>query len=180
MKIGNEKFVTLSYILTVDGEIADMATAENPLGFVFGVGMLLPAFEKHIDGFSAGDKFEFTLTPEDGYGVSDPRMIVELPQDTFKVDGSIEEGLLTMGNEIPMMTADGMRLLGRIIAIGDENITMDFNHPMAGKTLNFTGEVVGVREATDDDYPGGGGGCDCGCGSDGCEDCSGDCNGDCK
>lgn len=174
MKIGNEKFVTLSYVLTVNGEVADMAVAENPLGFVFGIGMLLPAFEKNIEGLGAGDKFEFTLAPEDGYGVSDPRMVVELPKATFMVDGAIEEGLLTEGNEIPMMTADGMRLLGRIVAIGEENVTMDFNHPMVGQTLNFAGEIVGVREATDDDYPSGG--CSCGCDSEGCEDCGGDCN----
>jgi FKBP-type peptidyl-prolyl cis-trans isomerase SlyD len=174
MKIGNEKFVTLSYTLTVNGEIADMATAENPLGFVFGIGMLLPAFEKHIDGLKAGDKFEFALAPEDGYGVSDPRMIVELPKATFMIDGAVEEGMLTVGNEIPMMTADGIRLLGRVTALGEENVTMNFNHPLVDQTLNFAGEVVGVREAADDDYPGGG--CDCGCGSDGgCEDCGGEC-----
>jgi FKBP-type peptidyl-prolyl cis-trans isomerase SlyD len=178
MNVSNEKFVTLSYVLTVEGEVADMATAENPLGFVFGAGMLLPAFEKNIDGKQVGDKFEFTLTPEEGYGVSDERMIVELPQDTFKVDDAIEEGLLTIGNEIPMMTAEGMRLLGRVIAIGETMVTMDFNHPMAGQTLNFTGEIVGVREATDEDMPGQQGGCGCGCGSDGCGDCGGGCGGD--
>ncbi len=176
MKIGNEKFVTLSYTLTVNGEIADMATAENPLGFVFGAGMLLPAFEKHIDGLKAGDKFKFTLTPEEGYGVSDPRMIVELPKDTFKVDGTVEEGLLTIGNEIPMMTADGMRLLGRVTAVGDDSVTMDFNHPMANRTLDFSGEIVGVRESTDEDLPGfGTGGCSCGCSDEGCSDCGGEC-----
>lgn len=54
MKIGEKKFVTLSYTLTVDGSVADSATAENPLGFVFGAGYLLPEFEKNIDGLSAG------------------------------------------------------------------------------------------------------------------------------
>jgi len=153
MKIGEKKFVTLSYTLTVDGSVADSATAENPLGFVFGAGYLLPEFEKNIDGLSAGEKFEFTLTPENGYGLPNPDMVIELPRSTFEVDGQVEEGLLTVGNQIPMMTNDGMRLIGVVASVDGDKVKMDFNHPMAGKTLNFAGEIVGVREATDEDYP---------------------------
>ena len=152
MKIGEKKFVTLSYTLTVDGSVADSATAENPLGFVFGAGYLLPEFEKNIDGLSAGEKFEFTLTPENGYGLPNPDMVIELPRSTFEVDGQVEEGLLTVGNQIPMMTNDGMRLIGVVASVDGDKVKMDFNHPMAGKTLNFAGEIVGVREATDEDY----------------------------
>lgn len=176
MKIENKKFVALSYTLTVDGQVADTATAENPLGFVFGEGFLLPAFEKNIQGLKVGDKFQFTLTPEEGYGVSNKDMIVELPQDVFKVNGEVEKGLLTVGNEIPMMTADGMRLLGRVKEVKEDAVIMDFNHPLADKTLNFAGEIVEVREATEADYPHQhGGGCGCGCDDGGCDDCGGDC-----
>ena len=172
MKIGEKKFVTLSYTLTVDGSVADSATAENPLGFVFGAGYLLPEFEKNIDGLSAGEKFEFTLTPENGYGLPNPDMVIELPRSTFEVDGQVEEGLLTVGNQIPMMTNDGMRLIGVVASVDGDKVKMDFNHPMAGKTLNFAGEIVGVREATDEDYPHAhNGGCSCGCSGDGCDDC---------
>ena len=174
MKIGEKKFVTLSYTLTVDGSVADSATAENPLGFVFGAGYLLPEFEKNIDGLSAGEKFEFTLTPENGYGLPNPDMVIELPRSTFEVDGQVEEGLLTVGNQIPIMTNDGMRLIGVVASVDGDKVKMDFNHPMAGKTLNFAGEIVGVREATDEDYPHAhNGGCSCGCSGDGCDDCSG-------
>lgn len=170
MKIGEKKFVELSYTLTVDGNVADAATAENPLGFVFGAGYLLPDFEKNVDGLTVGDKFEFTLTPENGYGLPNPEMVIELPRDTFTVNGEEEEGLLTVGNEIPMMTGDGMRLLGRVVEAGAEMVKMDFNHPMAGKVLNFAGEIVGVREATDADYPQAQGGCGCGCDNEECGD----------
>lgn len=171
MKIEKGKFVTLSYILTVDGKVADQATAENPLGFVFGEGYLLPAFEKNIDGKKKGDKFEFTLTPAEGYGTANPEMLIELGQDVFMVNGKVEEGLLVVGNEIPMMTADGMRLIGRVIEVGSETVKMDFNHPMADKTLNFSGEILEVREATEADrHQHGGCSGDCG---DGCgEGCS--------
>lgn len=171
MKIGKDKFVSLSYTLTVDGSVADQANAENPLGFVFGAGYLLPAFEKHIDGKQKGDKFEFTLTPEEGYGTSNPEMIIELGKDVFTVNDKIEDGLLTVGNEIPMMTAEGMRLLGRVLEVGEESVKMDFNHPMANKTLNFSGEILEVREATPADHPHQhGGGCGGGCGEGDCGD----------
>lgn len=174
MKINEKKFVALSYTLVVDGNVADMATAENPLGFVFGAGFLLPEFEKNIEGLKVGDKFEFSLTPENGYGVSNPQMVVELPRKSFEINGEVEEGLLTVGNEIPMMTAEGMRLLGRVTEVSGENVKMDFNHPLADKTLNFTGEVVEVRESTDEDYPHAHGGCNCG--DEGCgDDCGGGC-----
>ena len=95
------------------------------------------------------------------------------------VDGNIEEGLLEVGNQIPMSTADGQHLIGLVKEVGAENVKMDFNHPMAGKTLDFSGEIIAVREATDADIMQGmmsaGGGC--GCGDEGCGSGCGD--GDC-
>lgn len=173
MKIAENKFVSLSYTLTVDGQIADMAPAEAPLGFVFGAGFLLPEFEKNIVGKEKGDKFEFTLTPENGYGMLNEDMLIDLPRDTFAVNGEVEEGLLAIGNEIPMMTGDGMSLVGRVIEVNGDTVKMDFNHPMAGKTLNFSGEIIEVREATEADYPQQQG-CGCGCNDSNCE-CEGDC-----
>lgn len=183
MKIENQKFVALSYTLTVDGEVADQATAEHPLTFVCGSGYLLPEFEKNIEGKTAGEKFEFTLTPDKGYGEINPQMVVELPQDAFRIDGQIEEGLLTVGSQIPMMTGEGAHLLGTVTEVGENTVTMDFNHPLAGKTLNFSGEIIEVRDAREEDFPqfGANGGCDCGCGDEhehedhGCGDCEG-CN----
>lgn len=177
MKIENKKFVEVSYTLTVDGEVVDQSAPGQPLGFVFGEGFLIPGFEKNIEGKRVGDKFEFTLTPEEGYGEKHEDMIVDVPKSAFEIDGKVEDGLLDLGNEIPMQTAEGMRLLGRVIANEGDAVKMDFNHPMAGQTLNFAGEVLGVREATEEDYPHHhGGGCGCGCDDSGCEDCSGECD----
>lgn len=174
MKIEKGKFVSLAYELTVDGKIEDKSPEGQPLEFVFGVGVLLPKFEENIEGKVKGDKFAFTLQAEEGYGVHRPEMVAELPKNIFEVNGKIEEGLLEIGNIIPMQTGDGQRLLGRVYQIAGDNVTMDFNHPMAGKVLNFTGEVIDVREATEEDYPSRGS-CDCGC-EDGkdcnCEECN--------
>ena len=94
--------------------------------------------------------------------------VVELPKHLFMIDGKVNEDLLKVGNMLPMMDNDGNRLMGLVKAINDEVVTMDFNHPMAGKTLNFEGEVVGVRDSRPEDFHQ----CGCGCGCEGgdCED----------
>lgn len=186
MKIGEKTFVSLSYALKVDGEVVDSAPVEAPLEFVYGSGYLLPKFEENLKGLKKGEKFEFTLSPADGYGETIEDAVVELPKTVFMVDGSIEDGLLEVGNQIPMSTADGQYLMGTVKEVSAESVKMDFNHPMAGKTLDFSGEIVDVREATDEDLMMGmaaaAGGCGCGC--DSCDDDCGEaddcgCDADC-
>lgn len=173
MRIGENTFVSLDYKLVVDGQIADQSQPGQPLKFAYGMGMLLPKFEEAIAGLQSGDQFAFTLKPEDGYGEVIQEAIVELPKDVFTVNGEIEEGLLNVGNQIPMSDNQGNRLLGKVVAVG-ETVKMDFNHPMAGSTLNFTGQIVDVKELTPEDlqqFTGDCGcesDCDCGEGSDTC------------
>lgn len=176
MNITEKKLVSLAYQLTVDGTVVDSAAAERPLDFIYGMGMLLPDFEAQLTDKVAGDKFEFTLTPEQGYGVINPEAVVEISKDIFMVDGVVADDLLTIGNVLPMGDNQGNRMQGVVKEVSDTVVTMDFNHPMAGKTLNFVGEVVAVAEATEEDvekfFGGAQGGCGCGCESDdcGCQD----------
>ncbi|MCH5305783.1 MAG: peptidylprolyl isomerase [Rikenella sp.] len=181
MKISENKFVSLAYTLTVDGRVADQATAERPLEFVYGIGMLLPKFEEFIAGKEAGERFEFVLSPAEGYGELNPQAVVNLPKDVFMVDGAIPDDMLTVGNVLPMADQNGNRLMGTVKAVNDTDVTMDFNHPMAGKTLNFAGEILGVREATPEDMRPMGGGCSCGCEGGECGDggCGDGCGGHC-
>ncbi len=173
MKISNEKFVALSYTLTVDGEVVESIDKSNALPFVFGSGQLLPSFEAEIEGKEAGEEFSFTLTPEQAYGEFIEDAVAELPKSLFQVDGVVNQEILFEGSQLPMMDNDGNRLIGIIKKVSDDTVTMDFNHPMAGKTLNFVGAIVEVREATEDELNPSGCGCGCssggGCG-DGCSD----------
>lgn len=174
MKIAEKTFVALSYELTVEGAVVDKATADQPLSFPYGVGYLLPEFEKNILGFEAGEKTSFTLSAANGYGEVNPEAVVELPLDIFMIDGQIEEGLLEIGNQLPMSDNQGNRMMGVVKSLSEDKVTMDFNHPMAGKELNFAIEVVSVREVTPADLMPQGGGCGSGC------NCGGDCeSGDC-
>ena len=170
MKVAQNKMVAVDYKLTVDGEIADQSKPGQPLEFIFGTGQLLPKFEEAILDKEPGEKVSFTLEPKDGYGEVQPNAVVDLPKDTFMVDGKLAEELLFVGSEIPMADSYGRRLLGTVKEVGETTVKMEFNtnHPMAGKTLNFEVEVVSVRDVTEEDMKGSCGcGCDCDCG---CED----------
>ena len=149
MKIGKNKVVELCYELVVDGEIADKTTKERPLDYIHGTGSLLEKFEQNIEGLEPGGKFSFTLTPAEGYGEVDPDRIIDLPKEAFEVNGQIMEDLLVPGTTIPMINGKGGVVPGKVLEVSEKTVKMDLNSPMAGKTLNFSGEIVSVREATE-------------------------------
>jgi len=180
MKISDEKMVSLSYDLTVTNENDEMelmerATKENPLVFMFGMGMMLDAFEKNVEGLEVGDKFSFVLTPEEAYGDYYENHVVELPKKLFEVDGKFDEERVSEGETLPMMDSRGNRMMGSVLELKSEVVVMDFNHPLAGETLNFDGEVIEIHQATEEEINALSqeDGC-CGCNSsdkDGCNGC---------
>lgn len=174
MKISTNKFISLSYDLTVgegeEKELMEQATVDTPLEFIFGTGSMLPAFENNLENLKENDEFNFILTPEEAYGEYNEEHVIDLPRDMFEQDGVLNEDIVFVGNTVPMMDASGMRLNGLILEVGDELVKMDFNHPLAGEMLNFVGKVLSVREATDEELAAlvAPQGCGCGCGSGSC------------
>lgn len=166
MKIEQNRIVALSYTLKSDGDVIETVTTDKPMEFMYGIGYLLPKFEEHLQEKAVGDSFDFILKAADAYGEFDESAVVELPKDIFQVDGEFDEEMVQVGNQIPMQDSDGNRLQGIVEAIDDTTVTMNFNHPLAGSDLHFTGAVVSVREATPEDLAGGS--CGCGCSSGGC------------
>lgn len=170
MKIEKDKVVVLTYELAVDGKIADKATKEQPLDYIHGTHMLIPKFESEIEGKEAGDSFQFQVSPEEGYGTYEPKHCFDIPKYSFEVDGKLREDLLEPGNFIPMLNSSGQVVNGRVVEVKEDSVTMDFNHPMAGKVLNFKGEILEVRDATEKELKEGLHGeylpqeCGCGCG----------------
>ena len=166
MNISDKKVVHLVYQLEVDGAIADSCDATRPLEFIFGMGYLLPKFEANIAGKTVGDKFDFRLSAAEGYGERD--------------DGQFADDIVFVGNIIPMMSQEGGVMPGKVLAIKDEAVTMDFNHQMAGKDLHFTGEILLVRDATDQELRDGLHGERKGCGGCGKQECGeGGCDSNC-
>lgn len=149
MKIGKDKVVSLCYEVEVDGQIVDKMTSEKPLEYIHGAHMLLPVFEEQILDREPGYKFDFEVSPENGYGVYDEEKRVEIPKSAFEMDGKLREDLLVLGRFLPMLNSMGEVVHGKVVEIKDEAVVMDFNHPMADKTMHFTGEVLAVREATE-------------------------------
>jgi len=174
MIIDTNKVVALKYELRVNaenGEMVEKVENEKPLQFIYGVGSMLPKFESNINGLKSGDSFTFKLSADDAYGIKNNDMIVEVPKDIFKVDGKLDESLLVIDKVIPMRDQQGNHLNGKVLEILDEKVKLDFNHPLAGNDLFFTGEVLEIRDATEKELSHGhihddshGCGCDSGCG----------------
>lgn len=180
MRISANKYVAVTYDLNVgegeERELMEKATAEVPLKFIFGTGMMLPAFEKALNGLEVGNTFNFTIAPADAYGEYNEEHVLDLPKDIFTVEGKFDAETIQEGNTVPMMDSNGNRMNGSVLEVKEDIVVMDFNHPLAGETLHFSGEVVDVHEPTAEEIaaltaPAGG----CGCGG----DCGSDCGSDC-
>lgn len=180
MKITANKAVSAEYELYVDGEtegeleLMEKATEQQPLSFIYGVGMMLPKFEENLFGMQVGDKFDFVINTEDAYGEYDDDSVLDLDRAIFEIDGKLDEEMIFEGNVVPLMDSEGNRVNAQVVTVNDTHVTVDLNHPLAGENLHFKGSVLEVREASEKELAalmGGGcsGGCG-GCGDGGCDD----------
>jgi FKBP-type peptidyl-prolyl cis-trans isomerase SlyD len=150
--VQKDMVVSVHYELQVehDGQmnVADKSQ-DKPLVFLHGAGMLLPEFEQNLLGKTVGDSVSFVIGAANGYGLFDEKNIVNIPIDSFKDEqGNIDTNTIKVGNILPMMDNEGNQFQGIVCDVNDEHVIMDFNHPLAGKDLNFTVSVVDVRPAT--------------------------------
>ncbi|MDJ1506690.1 FKBP-type peptidyl-prolyl cis-trans isomerase [Xanthocytophaga agilis] len=154
MKVEPRTVVSLTYELHVtdtDGsepELVERVEADQPLVFLYGIGNMLEKFEKNLEGLTQGDTFDFSLQPTEGYGEVDEEAVVRLPIHIFEVDGKVDTEMVKEGNTLPMMDQDGNQMQGRVLEVADDSVLMDFNHPLAGLNMHFTGKVINIREAT--------------------------------
>lgn len=174
-KVGPGMFVEYSYKLYNDatGDLLFETPEKQPDMMVYGVSQeVVPGLIAAMQGLAEGDKFGVTLPPAAAFGDRHDEDIVELDRSIFMRDGELAEEVVK-GAILPMMTAEGYRVAGTVLEVGDK-IKMDFNHPFAGMTVRYDGEIVKVREATPEELApvhSCGGGC---CGGDkGCGDSCG-------
>ena len=182
MKVENQKVVTLQYDLYVDGEngqeeVMEKATADAPLVYCHGEGMMLPAFERAMEGLAEGEAFDFRIPCEEAYGEYDTDGVLQLDKKMFyNGDGEFDSERVYVGAIVPMKTADGQIINAQIAEITKEHVTIDLNHPLAGENLHFVGKVLNIRQVTEGELKAlhhrGCGGCGGHCGG-------GDCNSDC-
>jgi FKBP-type peptidyl-prolyl cis-trans isomerase SlyD len=147
-KIEKGKRAKVAYTLTLPGEneVIDKADESHPAVFTFGAGQLIDGFEKNLLGLQPGDTFDFVIKADEAYGPRDSYAVFDLPKDTFAVDGKVDENLLRVGNTFPMRDNNGQRHVGKIIQVNSNSVTMDFNHPLAGKDLHFKGKILEVLD----------------------------------
>ncbi len=146
MLISDKKVASIHYTLTNDeGDTIDSSQGAEPLTYLQGSGNVIPGLENALVGKQAGDTLEVSIAPEDGYGPVQPELVQQVPRDAF--DG-VEQ--VAVGMRFEAQTATGP-ISVVVAAVEGDQVTVDGNHPLAGKNLNFAVEVVEVREATEEE-----------------------------
>jgi len=148
LTIEDNLVVTMNYELSVDGEVVDSSDDGDAITFLQGAGQIISGLEEAIYGLRVGDKKNISIQPKDGYGEVDPESIMIVPKDEFP-----EDFPLKLGTEVTVQPEDDSDELADemeaiIVAINDESVTLDFNHPLAGKELHFNVHILNIREAT--------------------------------
>ena len=154
------KYVTVAYELYTDNdkgihELVEKAPIEHPFQFISGLGIALKV--------------------DEAYGPYEQDHVIELPKETFAINGRFDKDMVYPGAVLPLVNADGMRFQGLVLDLKDNTVIIDLNHPLAGKDLHFKGQVVTMRNATNEEIQAliNHEGCNCG------GDCEGGCEGGC-
>lgn len=156
MNIKKHTVVSLHYKLQKDnaeGELIEETFGSDPLTFLYGAGNMIPAFEENLSGKAPGDDFSFGIQSAEAYGDFNEEAVVAVPLDIFVVDGQLQEEYLQVGKPVPLRSQDGQQMVGTVVEVQREQgqVILDFNHPMAGVDLFFTGTIESVRDATEDE-----------------------------
>ncbi len=132
--------VQVNYTLTVEGKVIDSSKGRQPLEIKVGAHQVIPGFEKGIMGMKIGEKKSFTVSPEEGYGRVNPKAILEVEKSKLPKNIKLTPGMTLYGTR-----ADGKSFPVKVVKIKKDTVVMDFNSPLAGKTLNFDVEVVDIK-----------------------------------
>ncbi len=144
MQVASEKVVTFDFTLTgSQGEVIDQSHG-GQFAYLHGSQNIIPGLENALDGKEPGEQINVTLEPADAYGERDERLMQNVPRDAFP-----EEAELNVGERFQAQGPDGNPIPITVSEVGEEEVTVDANHPLAGETLNFDVKVVDVRDATE-------------------------------
>jgi FKBP-type peptidyl-prolyl cis-trans isomerase SlyD len=146
MSISPDQVVSIHYTLRDDtGEVIDRSAEGEPLAYLHGRGQLIPGLERELTGREAGDRLEVKIAPAEGYGEYDRELVQQVPRRALKGVGQLRVGL-----RLQAQTQDGPRAV-TVTQLNGDMVTLDGNHPLAGKTLHFQVEVAAVRAATEEE-----------------------------
>lgn len=144
--VADDVVVSLDYTLTVDAEVVDSSEGSDPIEFLQGHGQIITGLEQALYGMKIGDEKMVVVKPSEGYGEVDEDAFIDVPRSEFPSDIPAQVGVA-----IQMQDEHGEVLDARIFEVSKDVITLDFNHPLAGKELTFKVTVVELREATEEE-----------------------------
>ena len=140
--IADHMAVQLEYTLTADGQVVDSTQGREPFRYVQGAKQIIPGLERQLAGLHAGDERDITVAPEEGYGPVDPSAVVDVPKEQLPKTVTPTPGLMLSG-----IDPQGHPFRATIQAVKDTTVTLNLNHPLAGKTLLFKIKVISVAPA---------------------------------
>lgn len=142
-EVAADVVVSLFYTLTVDGEVFDYTEDEEAIEFLQGYENIIPGLEKELYGMKIGDKKQITVPVEEAYGEYDEEEIRDIPRTEFPADVPLAPGV-----ELELTDNEGDMLYAKVVSLAKDTVKLDFNHPLAGKELQFYIEVVDLRPPT--------------------------------
>ncbi len=167
-KVENGMFVSVEYTGTLNnGEIFDTSNGRQPLEVAMGAGQMVKGFEAALLGLSLNERKTFTIEPEDAYGYRDENQVHAFARSEVPPEMNPQ-----VGQTIALSTEDGQQIPALITQVDDEKVTVDLNHPLAGESLTFEIEVIGISSTPTQTQAGCGCGCDSACDSESDGGCS--------
>ena len=155
MEQAKNKFMSVVYQLytIADGEkiLEEQTSTERPFEFITGFGIALDAFERQLMNQEKGSTFDFTLQPSEAFGDYDPEGVHKLGREVFMINGHFDHENIFEGAVITLMDNEDHQFMAKVMKIEEDGVTIDTNHPLAVKTLNFTGVVNENRDATEEE-----------------------------
>jgi FKBP-type peptidyl-prolyl cis-trans isomerase SlyD len=146
MTIQKNKVVTIQYTLTDEsGVLIESSDGQEPLTYIHGVGNIIPGLESSLEGKGAGHSLKVSVPPADAYGEWDQEKIIEIPRAQFSGVDDVQTGM-----QFGVHSSAGEQIV-TVTKVEGETVTVDANHPLAGKALNFDVTVVAIRDATPDE-----------------------------
>lgn len=141
--VSNGKQVSLEYTLKLDDQsVVDTNVGKEPLKVTQGSHQIIPGVEKQIEGMAVGEKKKFSVAPTEGYGTVDPKAFQEIDKKMIPADAQ------KVGAQLEGKGADGRKVFPRVSEVKGDTVVLDFNHPLAGKTLHFDVKVLDVAQVS--------------------------------
>ena len=141
--IAKGKVAEIEYTLRLgDGTVFD-STEGEPMPYLHGAGEVISGLESALEGRGVGNELSLEIAPADAFGERDEDLVETIDKDAIPTDSPLEED-----DQICLVNDDGENVEGVVVGISDTSVTVDFNHPLAGETINVTAKVISIRDAT--------------------------------